>query len=87
MLKIIALAAALAAAAAAAAHAQTPANADECLRSAFELAQKAEDKKLPADQSKKVDEMLNKMEGYCDAKKFPEAAGVAVEVRKSVDGK
>jgi len=87
MLKHLALITALAVAFAGLARAQAPANADECLRSAFELAQKAEDKKLPSDQSKKVDDMLSKMEGYCDAKKFPEAAGVATEVRRSVDGK
>lgn len=87
MIKVLALAGVLTSALAVAALAQQPANTDECLKSAFELAQAAEDKKLPAAEAKKVDGLLEKMEGHCDAKQFPEAAAVAADVKKSVGAK
>lgn len=87
MLKSFALALTMSAAFAGSALAQQPATTDECLKSAFELAQQAEDKKLPAAQAQKVDGLLEKMEGHCDAKRFPEAAAVATDVKKSVEGK
>lgn len=57
------------------------ANAEDCLKVAFDIAQAAEGKKLPNEQLDKVEEMLTKMETHCDAKQFTEAAAVATDLK------
>jgi hypothetical protein len=84
MKKQLALAAAMALGFAAPAFAQ---DADACLKQAFDLAQSAEAKKLGDAQLAKVEELLAKMEGQCDAKQFDEANKTAKEVQAAIDGK
>ncbi|MGQ0674459.1 MAG: hypothetical protein ACT4N2_16490 [Hyphomicrobium sp.] len=79
-----ALAAALALGLASPAVAQ---DADACLKKAFDLAQSAEGKKLADAQLAKVEELLAKMEGHCDAKQFAEADKAAADVQAAIDGK
>lgn len=67
-------------------QAQPPANADDCLKAAFELAQAAEEKQLGEDKLDKVEELLTKMETHCDANQFAEAMAVAKDIRSMIDG-
>jgi hypothetical protein len=62
-------------------------DADSCLKQAFDLAQAAEGKKLPDAQLAKVEELLAKLEGQCDAKQFAEADKTAKDVQAAIDGK
>ena len=80
----IAAAAALAISFTAPAFAQ---DADSCLKQAFDLAQAAEGKKLPDAQLAKVEELLAKLEGQCDAKQFADADKTAKDVQGAIDGK
>jgi Skp family chaperone for outer membrane proteins len=57
------------------------ANAEDCLKAAFEIAQAAEGKNLANDQLDKIEEMLTRMESHCDAKQFTEAAAVATDLK------
>lgn len=84
MTKYLAIAAALALGMA------TPALADDaesCLKKAFDLAQGAEGKKLADAQLAKLEELLAKMEGQCDAKQFADADKTAKDVQAAIDGK
>ena len=86
MLKKFALAAAATALLSGAALAQTAAsNAEDCLKVAFDIAQTAEDKKLPNDKLDQVEELLTKMESHCDAKQFTEAAAVAKDLKAMIE--
>jgi hypothetical protein len=81
MIKTLVTAVALVGFAASAAFAETPAsNPEDCLKVAFDLAQTAEAKTLSNEQLDKVEDMLTRMESYCDAKQYTEAAGVATEL-------
>jgi Skp family chaperone for outer membrane proteins len=71
----------------ASAPAAAPANPEECLKSAFEIAQRAEEQKLPSDQLDKIEELLSKMENHCDSRQFSEAAAVAQDLQSLVDVK
>lgn len=62
-------------------------DADSCLKQAFDLAQAAEAKKLAESQLAKVEELLAKMEGHCDAKQFADADKTAKDVQAAIDGK
>jgi hypothetical protein len=63
----------------------TPAsNPEDCLKAAFDLAQAAEGKNLPNDDLDKVEQLLNKMEGHCDARQFTEAAAVATDLKTMI---
>lgn len=61
-------------------------DADACLKQAFDLAASAEGKKLSDAQLAKVEELLAKMEGLCDAKDFAGADKVAAEVKAAIEG-
>jgi hypothetical protein len=65
----------------AAAVAGTPSSPEDCLKAAFDIAQTAEDKRLPDDQLTKVEDLLTKMESHCDAKQFTEAATVGSDLK------
>jgi hypothetical protein len=67
-------------------QAQTPSTPDDCLQAAFELAQAAEEKKLPDEKLDRIEELLTKMETHCDAKQFNEAMAVADDIRSVIDG-
>jgi hypothetical protein len=54
---------------------------EDCLKAAFDIAQTAEDKKLADDQLSKIEDMLTKMESFCDAKQFSEAASVGTDLK------
>lgn len=62
-------------------QAETPANPEDCLKLAFDIAQAAENKNLPNEELDKVEEMLTKMESHCDARQFTEAAAVASDLK------
>jgi hypothetical protein len=65
-----------------AALAETPAaNSDDCLKVAFDIAQVAEAKNLSNEKLDEVEDLLTKMETYCDAKQFTEAAAVASDLK------
>jgi hypothetical protein len=63
------------------------ANPDQCLKSAFELAEKAENKKFSNDEIDKLEEMLTRMEGHCDARQYPEAQAMAKEITALIEQK
>lgn len=86
MIKRFALAAAATLALSATAFAQDTANSpEECLKVAFDIAQAAEDKKLPNEKLDQVEEMLTKMESHCDAKQYAEAAAVAKDLKEMIE--
>jgi hypothetical protein len=62
-----------------------PANADDCLKAAFEMAQKAEEKKLSNSELDKVEELLTKMEGHCDAQQFQEAMVIHKDIKTMIE--
>lgn len=64
-----------------------PTTPDACLKSAFELAQSAESKKLPDPQLDKIEALLTKMESHCDAKQFAEAMVVAKDIKSAIETK
>lgn len=85
MLKRLIVAAALAAGLSGAAMAQdAPKSADDCFKTSIDLAKSAESKKLSEDKLAKVEELLTKMEGQCEAQKFAEAATTANEVKAAI---
>jgi predicted mannosyl-3-phosphoglycerate phosphatase (HAD superfamily) len=84
MKKHLALAAAMAVGLATPALAQ---DADACLKQAFDLAASAEGKNLSEAQLAKVEELLAKMEGHCDAKQFADADKTAADVKAAIEGK
>jgi hypothetical protein len=57
---------------------------EDCLKAAFDIAQTAEDKKLADDQLAKIEDLLTKMEGHCDAKQFNEAASVGSDLKSLI---
>lgn len=69
------------------ASAQDAANADDCLKAAFDLAQKAEEKKLSNTDLDQIEDLLTKMEGHCDAKQFAEASTMSKEITVLIDSK
>ncbi len=58
-----------------------PTSSDDCLKIAFDLAQTAEEKKLPELKLDPLEEMLTKMETQCDAKQFSEAMASAQSIK------
>jgi hypothetical protein len=88
MLKRLIVAAALVAAVAPAAHAQgAPATTDDCFKSVIDLQKSAADKKLSDDRNAKIEDMLTRMEGQCEAQKFADAATTANEIKAAIEGK
>jgi hypothetical protein len=85
MLKRLMVAAALTAGLSVWAQAQdAPKTADDCFKNAIDLAKSAEDKKLGDDKLAKVEELLTKMEGQCEAQKFAEAATTAGDIKAAI---
>lgn len=85
MLKRLALAGALAMGLSSVALAQNaPANADECNNQGAEIAQKAEDKKLDAGKTAKVEELLTKLDEQCQGSKFSEAAATMKDLTATI---
>jgi hypothetical protein len=82
---ILALAASAALAGSALASTEPAANAEQCLKAAFELAQSAEAKGMNNEQLDKVEELLTKMESHCDAAQFKEAAAVAGDLKSLIE--
>jgi len=87
MLKRMVLAAALGAGLTLSAYAQAPANADDCFKSVIDLQKSAADKKLSDDKNAKIEDLLTRMEGQCEAQKFAEAATTANDVKAAIEGK
>lgn len=88
MLKPLAAALAIAAALATGAMAaDAPKDADECLKKAIDLAESAEEKKLGDDKLAKIEDLLTKLEGHCEASQFTEAATVSTDIEAVIAGK
>jgi hypothetical protein len=66
---------------------EPPKSTEDCLKLSFDFAKSAEDKKLDDAKLAKVEELLGKLEGHCDAQQFAEAATVAKDVQAIIDGK
>jgi hypothetical protein len=64
--------------------AAAPQSADECMKSAADLAQATEDKKIADAKLDKIDDLLSRMEVYCDAKQFSEAMAVAKDIKSLI---
>lgn len=85
MLKRLALSGILALSLSSVAMAQNaPANADECNNQGAEIAQKAEDKKLDAAKTAKVEELLTKLDEQCQGSKFSEAAATMKDLNAAI---
>lgn len=80
ILCVLALGASLGVTAEAAAE-DIPATADQCLKMAFDLSQSAEEKQLPEEDYKKLDELLGTLESQCDAQQFQEASTSAKDIK------
>ena len=65
----------------------TESSPDDCLKSAFDLAQRAEAKKMSSEELDKLEELLSQLEGHCDAKRFPEAQAMAGEISTMIEQK
>lgn len=93
MLKPLARGALLSLALATSALAQAPQNVaptgtpDDCLKTAFDLAQRAEAKKLSSDELDQVEQLLTAMEDHCDARRFPEAQATAGQIASMIESK
>lgn len=61
-----------------------PATADDCLKLAFDLAQAADDQKLPESKLDSLEALLTKMETQCDARQFSDAMASAEGIRKLI---
>jgi hypothetical protein len=64
-----------------------PKTADDCLKKVIDLSKSAADKKLGQDKLDKLEDLLTKMEGHCEAKQFADAMTDAKDVRSAIDGK
>lgn len=85
MLKRLLLAAALGLGTSAAALADdAPKSADDCFKMSMDLFKSADAKKLGDDQRAKVETLLEKLEGHCDAKQFDDAMAVAKDVKSTI---
>jgi hypothetical protein len=62
-------------------------NPDQCLKSAFDLAEKAENKRFTNEEIEKLEDLLTRMEGHCDARQFPEAQAMAKEISALIEQK
>jgi hypothetical protein len=88
MLKRLALAAAIGLGAGSIALAQNaPTSTDDCFKMSMELFKSADAGKLADDKRTKVEELLEKIEGHCDAKQFAEAASAAKDAKAIIEGK
>ena len=62
-----------------------PTSTEDCGKMAADLVAVAESKTLSDERLDKIEELLVKMEGHCDAQLFAEAATVAKEIRTELD--
>jgi hypothetical protein len=94
MLKRLALAACLSALFTGGTLAQTPTDPEECLSSAYELDEAAQQKETEAagnknpisdEQIDKVQDLLITMQDHCDANRFSEAMTVAQDLKDAID--
>lgn len=58
---------------------------DACLKHASALGQAAEERKLSEDRLEDIDDLLLRMETFCDARRFTEAAATAEEIAAELD--
>lgn len=86
MLKHLAAVGTVVVALTASALADTPKSADECLKSAIDLAKSADSKKLPDDKLARIEDLLTKLEGHCEAQQFAEAASLTKDVQAAING-
>jgi len=62
-----------------------PANPDECLKLAYDLAHAAEQRKLAEAVGEQAEALVSKIEGQCDANQFPEASATALELQRLIE--
>jgi len=65
-------------------HAAPPADQDACYGLAFNLAEKAANKKLPEADAVKVDGLIAKIESQCGESKFADAETTAKDVEAAL---
>jgi hypothetical protein len=58
---------------------------DDCMKSAYDLADVAEKKQLPDATLEKLDGMFNTMEKHCKALELPQAQAMAQQIKTLVD--
>ena len=59
---------------------------DDCMKSAYDLADAAEKKQLPDASLEKLDGMFNTMEKHCKALELPQAQAMAAQIKTFIDG-
>ena len=59
--------------------------AQDCIRHASELADAAEEKQLSEEKLDHIEDLVVRMEAYCDAHQFDEARALAREIRAVID--
>jgi hypothetical protein len=94
MLKRLALASALSALFAGGTLAQTPTDPEECLSSAYELDEAAQQKETESAENKnpisdeqidRVQDLLITMQDHCDANRYSEAMAVAQDLKDMIE--
>jgi hypothetical protein len=94
MLKRLALASALSALFAGGTLAQTPTDPEECLNSAYELDEAAQQKETEAAENKnpisdeqidRVQDLLITMQDHCDASRYNEAMAIAQDLKDMIE--
>ena len=58
---------------------------DDCMKSAYDLADAAEKKQLPDASLEKLDGMFNTMEKHCKALELPQAQAMAAQIKTVID--
>lgn len=61
-------------------------SADECLKGTIDLAKEADGKGLSEDKLAKIEDLLTKMEGHCEAQQFAEASAITKDVKAVIGG-
>lgn len=60
-------------------------DANQCVQTAYDLAQAVDGKELGADRLDKIEDLLNKMEDLCDSNKVAEAMDVAKDIEAEMN--
>jgi hypothetical protein len=58
---------------------------DDCMKSAYDLADLAEKKQLPDTTLEKLDGMFNEMEKHCKSQELPQAQAMAVKIKTFIE--
>lgn len=58
---------------------------DECVKSAMDLFQVSEQRRLTEERKDRLEELLVRMETHCEARQFQEASSVARDIRAMIE--